>query len=286
MDRRQFLAATGGGLSLLVAGCQTAESTLELGETYETAAGETITVADVHLRRSVLYALYGDVAQLVAPRNQQFVFLTLRHDGPDADFPPAPSFRLLLDDQRYLGASEVGDGVDIRLISYFYDFIHVSPPTDDERTTVAVEVPLQVAPDRVAVEWVGDDATARWVWPDPRVRALRNPPRFRVEAVEFPETFACNEPFDVAVRVANVGGRRDLFNAIVGPVELGRSQGWHWMALPVSAGETATWEEGLQYPPNVSDLKCDESTDSATFELDWGLGTRTVTLARREETLA
>lgn len=103
----------------------------------------------------MLYALYGSVPRPVVPRDRQFVFLNIRHDGPDANFPPATSFRLLVDDQRYRGASEVGDGVDIRLVSYFNDFVHVSPSTDDERATVAVEVPLQVAPDRVAVEWVG-----------------------------------------------------------------------------------------------------------------------------------
>jgi hypothetical protein len=257
-----------------------------LGESYETAAGETITVDNVRLHRSVLYALYGDVPRVIMLPDRQFVFLTLRRAGPDAVFPEAGSFRLRLDDERYRGTTEVGDSIDIGLVACFYDFIRPPPSSDDERTTVAVEVPLRVTPERVAVEWVGDDTTARWVWPDARVRALRNPPRFQVEALDFPAIFACNESFDVAVRVANVGGRRDLFNAVLGPVELGPHQGWAWMSLPVTPGETATWEEDLRYPPDLSDLPCDERTGSVVFELDWGLDTRTVTLARREGTPA
>ena len=292
MDRRQFLAATGSGVSLLLAGCRTTkttperptETTLEFDETYETAAGETITAANVHIHRSALYALDGYPPQVLMLPDRQLVFLTLLGTEPDAVFPEAGSFRLLLDDERYHGTTEVGDDVEIASLTWYHEFVHVPPPTEEEQATVAWEVPLDVAPERVAVEWVGDDATARWVWPDARVRALRNPPRFQVEALDFPETFTCNEPFSAAVSVANTGGRQDLFNAVLGPPELGPHHGWEWMALSVPAGETATWVDELQYPPSRSDLTCDERTDSATFELDWGLGTRTVTLARREPT--
>ena len=290
MDRRRFLAATGSGVSLLLAGCRTTETvpdtetTLELGETYETVAGETITAANVHIHRSALYALDGYPPQVLVLPDRQLVFLTLLGTEPDAVFCEAGSFQLLLDDERYRGATEVGDDVELAGVSLFHEFVHVPSPTDEEQATVAWEVPLDVASERVAVEWVGDDTTARWDWPDSRVRALRNPSRFRVEALDLPETFACDEPFGAAVRVANDGGRQGLFNAVVGPPELGRHHGWEWMSLRVPAGETAIWAEELQYPPSRSDLTCDERTDSATFELDWGIGTRTATSARRGTT--
>lgn len=289
MDRRQFLAATGSGVSLLTAGCQATkptESTLEFGESYETTAGETVTVANVHLQRSVFYSLYSDLPRVLMLPDRQFVFLTLLGTEPDAIFPEARSFRLRLDDGRYRGTTEVGDHVEVSLFTWYHEFVHLPPPTDEEQATVAWEVPLDVAPEEVAVEWSDENATAKWVWPDSRVRALRNPSRFRVDALDLPGTFTCNEPFGAAVRVANVGGRQDLFNAILGPAELGPHHGWETLSLQVPAGETATWAGELQYPPSLSDLTCNERTDSVTFELNWGLETQTTTLTRRGTTSA
>lgn len=241
-------------------------------------------MAEIQLRRSVFDLWYPDAVRPLAPSDAQFVFLTLRLDGPDEFVPNAGSFRLLLDDESHTGATSAG-GVDLDFgLSVPNDGIYPSPETaaenDFDRATVALEVSLDVEPTRVLVEWVGDDETARWAWDDDLVQALRNPPDFRVEAVEFPDEFACDEPFDTAVTVANDGGREDIFHAIVGAVEPARDEHPTGISVRVPAGGEAVWTGSLQFPPQLSSDECDEDVEYATFELDWGTATRQVTIER------
>lgn len=165
------------------------------------------------------------------------------------------------------------------------DGVYPSPETaaenDFNNATVAFEVPLHVEHSRVLVEWVGDDESARWTWDDDLVRALRSPPDFRVDAVDVPDGFACDEPFESAVTVANDGGREDIFHAIIGAVEPARDEHPTSVSVPIPAGGEEVWTGKLQYPPQLSSQSCDEDVEFATFELDWGTATRQVTIERR-----
>lgn len=263
----------------------TRTTSLSVGDTYETVSGETITLADVELRRTMFDKVHPDVWKPFVPESSQFVFLTLAVDDQRALAPDPASFRLSIDGATYSGAESVAGKEISTNLSVANDGVHVAPAVarddDHPRATVGFEVPLDVTPDRVAVEWVGDDEATRWTWDDSLVELLGAPPEFGVARIDAPETFACGEPFDASVTLANDGGRREPCNATVRIVEPVREQHPAWLAPPISAGDRAIEELELTFPPRLQSDACTDDVDEATFRLDWGTGTRDFSVERR-----
>lgn len=257
---------------------------LAVGDTYETADGRTLAVSEVRLRRSLLDLHLPDAVQPLYGFDSQFVFLTLSLDHPDALVPDPGSFSLAFDDAIHVGGDSVG-GTDIDFqLSMPNDGVHPTPETavevDHDRATVGFEVPLHPDTDRVAVEWDGGEEIARWTWDDDLVAALRNPPEFAVTELDFADSFTCGEPFDASVTVENDGGRDGVFAATTRIVEPVYEEHPQSFSVTVPAGGRATWDGTLEYPPVLWDDECTDDTREATFELDWGDGTRRVSVER------
>lgn len=305
MNRRRALAAL--GTALAPAGClaglndqhdeastptdtptesatATREPTLAIGDAYETADGRRIVVTAVHLRRSVFDLFVPDAVEPLVEPDSQFVFLTLSLDHPDAAVPDPGSFSLAFDDATYPGAGRVG-GVPIDdQLSMPNDVVHPTPEraveVDRDRATVGFEVPLSPETDHAVVEWDGGEETARWAWDDGLVEALSQPPEFEVAEIETVDSFTCGESFDTSVTVENHGGRDGVFDAIVRIVDPVYEEHPPTISLTVPAGGRATWDGSLQYPPRLRTENCEDDADSATFEVDWGMGSRTLTVER------
>lgn len=264
------------------------EPLLAVGETHTTAEGRTLSIDDVVLRRSLLNLWVPDAVTPLTPGGMQFVFLTIPIDGSDALVPETGSFRLLLDDDdvSHTGAASAAGAQLGMQLAIPNDDVHPSPETAREKGidvgSVVVEVPLHTDPERVVIEWKDGDESARWRFDDELVRKRRNPPEFRVEKVELAEEFGCGEPFDASVTIANDGGRTDVFHAIFPATEpTSETIGPPALDVTVPAGETVTWDGELEYPPQFSSAECDGDIEQATFELDWGTGSKRVTIDRK-----
>lgn len=259
---------------------------LELGDAYRTADGSTLTISDAHLARSVFDLVHPDAVAPLAPRNAQFVFLTIELDDADALAPSPDSLHLRIDDERIMGSGRVGDA-DIEFsLSVPNEFVHTTPGTADEqdfeRATVGFEVPLDVDPDQVSVELHGDAGEmARWSWGDDLVRDLARPPEFRVTEIDHPDSFVCGERYLASITVANEGGRTEEFRAIFPATEPIAEEQTTGLSGPIPAGGTATLETYLEFPPPLRAEECDDDVDTATFVLDWGLDTQEITMSRR-----
>ncbi|WP_274323330.1 hypothetical protein [Halosimplex aquaticum] len=258
---------------------------LAVGDSFRTAAGATVTVADIRLRRTLFDMAFPDAVVLLAPPESQFVLVTVSLDGRNALVPDPSSFGLSIDGAGWTGSTRLGGtNIDHRL-STPNDAVHRTPSGADERgddlATVGFTVPVDVEPDQVSVAWERDGQTARWIGDDGLADALGSPPDFRVEAIDHPDAFACDERFDVSVTVANDGGRAGVFQAVfpaVEPIDEGHPDSF---AERIPSGESKTWTGSLEFPPHLHPDGCDDDVQSATFELDWGLGTRAITLERR-----
>lgn len=275
-------APTDGGASPT----DTTPEPLELGDAYRTADGSTLTVTDAHLARSVFDLVYPDAVEPLAPTDSQFVFLTIGLDDSDALAPSPDSLHLEIDDERVVGRASVGDAdVDLRL-SVPNEFVHTTPGTADEqdyeRATVGFEVPLDLDPDQVSVEWRGDEGeTARWVWGEDLVRNLGRPPEFRVTEIDHPDSFVCGERYLASITVANEGGRTEEFRAIFPATEPIAEEQTTGFSGSVPASDRATLKAYLEFPPPLRTDECDDDVDAATFVLDWGLDTQEITMSRR-----
>ncbi len=259
---------------------------LAVGEAHETASGWTVTVSACHLRRSVFELFVPDAVRPLAPASTQFVFLTVALHDSDSLVPEPGSFRLLVDDAAYRGSASVG-GADLDMeLSLPNDDVHLRPATAAEsgnaRATVGFEVPLDIDPEHVVVEWTGDGETARWAWDPSLVDALGRPPSFRVVDVSVPESFACGDPFDVSITVANDGGRPGEFLAVVPVVDPVFQEHPPTVTIDVPANGEATWDGTLQFPPEFGPGDCEGDMGEVAFELNWGTGMRRITVDTRE----
>lgn len=263
----------------------TPESALAIGDVFQTADGREITVVDVHLRRSVFDLFVPDAVQPLVGARSQFVFLTLPIEDPETVVPDPRSFSLVFDDERYAGSGRVG-GVPIDdQLSIPNDDVHPTPARAVEvghsLATVGFEIPLYPQTDSAVIVWDDGEETARWAWDDDLVEVLDQPPEFEVVAVDAADSFTCGESFGASITVENHGGRDGVFNAvvpIVGPVYEEHPPS---ISLTVPAEGRATWDGSLQYPPQLRPGDCDD-VDNATFKLDWGMGSRTLTVEQDE----
>ena len=260
------------------------EPALTIGDTFETADEKTISLVDVHLRRTAFDSFVPDAVRPHAPQNHQFVFVTLSLGEPDALLPEPESFRLVLDGEAIPGTG-TPDGLSVDTnLAMPNDAVFPTPKTAVESgvdtATIAFLAPLDVSADRVAVEWHGEEESATWTWDDNLVDALATPPVFEVRNVEFPDVFHCEEPFDITATVANEGKREGVFNGISQLTAPARDEHPPSVSLTVPAGETETWKQRLTYPPRLSGQDCDPDAEQATITLDWGTGERTITLDR------
>lgn len=261
-----------------------AQESLDVGDGFRTATGETLRVSDVRLARSVFDLVYPDAVSPLAPTDSQFVFLTVGLDDPNALVPTPQSFQLRVDEEAITGRSRVADRHIDRRLAIPNEFINLTPDLAAEqgenRATVGFEVPFDVDPDRVFVEWQGDDETARWDWDDGLVDDLATPPAFDVTEIDHPDSFVCGERFETSVTITNAGGRAEAFRAIFPakePIATGQTVG---ISESVPADGTATWNGFLEFPPPLAGESCDDGVESATFELDWGVDTREITVSR------
>lgn len=285
VNRRHFLSGLGAMVPL--AGCLSRETggPLAIGDSFRTGTGETVTVDTVHLRRTLFDMAFPDAVVPLGPTGSQFVLATVSLDDGNALVPDPGSFRVGIDDAEWTGSSRLlGVAIDHGL-SIPNDAVHPTPSTAEENgrdlATVGFTVPVDLDPDQMFIEWANDGQSARWVGDDSVAEAVGTPPEFRVEGVDHPETFVCDEEFDVSVTIANDGGRDGVFQAVfpaAKPTKEGHPESF---TAPVSAGETTTWNGSLEFPPHLHPDGCDDDVRSTTFELDWGLDTREITLERR-----
>lgn len=285
MDRRHFLSALCAAVPLT--GCLSGgrNGPLAIGDSFRTASGETVTVEAVHLRRTLFDMAFPDAVVPHTRTGSEFVLVTVSLDDSDALVPDPGSFRLATGEATWAGSERLGDTAIDHRLSTPNDAVHRTPSAADERgddlATVGFTVPVDIEPDSVSIEWNGDGETARWEGDDGLANALGSPPEFRVEGIDHPEAFACDEAFDVSVTVANDGGRDGVFQAVFPAVKPTTDDHPESFSASVSAGETTTWNGSLEFPPHLHPDGCDDDVQSATFELDWGLDTREISLERR-----
>lgn len=287
MRRRSVLALLGGMVPLTGCTDSQPQTTVPVGETVQLASDRSITVSAVHLRRILFDQTAPDAVAPVATAGSQFVFCTIPVSGTNALAPSPGTFHLILDDTSYAGQSRIA-GADIdRGLALSNDVVNPIPPVAAERGlsagSVGFTIPTNVAPETVAVQWKAEDTVIRWEWDDDLVDALADPPAFSVSEIDHPATFSCGEPFPVSITVTNEGGRTGRFAAILGSTDPIEQQHPRRFRLVVPSGGQAEWDGELEFPPRLlARSDCGDDIESATFELDWALETRTISIDRRQ----
>lgn len=266
MRRRRLLAVFGSSLS--IAGCvgfespgtPTADETtttgsedattvtfgrttdpelLALGESFETADGQSVAVHDVQVQRIVFtQGVHTD------PRTR-----------PDEQFVVADV--AVSDRDIHRDLSVVADG---RTVAIGANDALVSPFDDPVGELLGFRVPAPLDAERGAVVWSGDDgATARWSLDADLLDALANPPEFAVEAFEVPEEVERGSSFTATLTVSNSGSGGGAFRAELGATTISDTPE---IRVAVPASETVTAEQVVEpyYP---------DDADEATIRLNW-----------------
>ena len=231
--------------------------TLDLGESFDTSDGRTVTVRAVRVRRFVL--TWGVHVDPVALAGRQFVVADVSVESGNAGTTATPAypggdnlrqqFRVGLDGERYPETDRV---------------FRVLPRSDDpDRVRLGFPVPAPATADRGAVVWTGgsDVPAARWTLTDDHRRALANPPAFEVRAFEIPDEVERGTEFEATVTVANTGSSNGTFLAELGATTISDTPE---IRVDVPAGQTVTARRTVDpyYPEDAAEL---------TVVLNWGV---------------
>lgn len=128
--------------------------------------------------------------------------------------------------------------------------------------------PTSIETDDVAVELRppnADEKLATWTFPATFVDRLKNPPSFEVTAFDVPDQIERGVKRPISLSVRNTGGRSDTFNAVFG---LNQAEHPNGIEFPIPAGEEATWDGFVRYPPAFEQV--DEEADRVEYALDIG----------------
>lgn len=269
MNRRRFLGATTGLLTTL-AGCSGLGSSpstptlspvspptakpssgivLDVGQTYETPDGRTVTVRDVRVERLIRSLSVGHGTHITVGwlENHQFAVSEAEATGPNGDS--------ILTDVRL--ALEV-DGV-----QYPRDdqkLYWALPPGSTERPgQPAFPVPTTHAATGAIVWHTNGDSPVRWKLPPATIAKFGRAPSFSVSSFDTPDTVSRGSTFDASVTVGNSGDRAGRFIAEFGAG--GVDYGEVVIDVPAGAERTHTGMLDPYYSENASEIR---------VVLDWG----------------
>lgn len=221
-------------------GTTTDPQTVSFGRAYESPSGETATVHDVSVRRTVFTRSVH-----VDPHfrsGEQFLVV----DASVSDRDLLRQFELVAD----------GEQIDTRRIGRLVE--PFGEPTD-ELLGLAVPAPLDA--DRGAVTWRGPEGGfARWPLADDHLHALANPPEFEVRGFEIAETVERGSSFPASLTIANAGSGDGTFFAELGATTISDVPE---IRVEVPAGETVSVERTV-------DPHYREGDDELTVVLNWG----------------
>lgn len=252
LPRRKVLRCLAGGV-LPLSGCLsagTANRTLEVGESYESEGGRTVTVRGVQVRRlirstSVGSATHIDVAWLAG---HQFAVVDAEATGADGTS--------VLSDVQF--ALEV-DGVQYpRPDQHWY---WAFPPGSHDRPgRPAFPAPVTDATDGAIVWRRENEPSVRWTLPSETVEQFERAPSFTVRSFDAPDSVSRGDSFDAAFTVTNTSEHDGRFVAEFGA---GPISDHGEVAMPVSAeaGRTHAGIMDPHYPRNASEIQ---------VTLDWG----------------
>lgn len=264
MNRRQFLVMTGGLLTAF-SGCSgsgtapatststqtpSTDTTLDIGETYESPKGRMVTVRDVQIERLIRSTSVGssthiDVAWL---ENHQFAVVEAEATGPNGDSILTDiQFRLEIDDEQYQVENQ----------HWYWAF---PPGSNEPPGHPAFPAPISDATSG-AIVWFRDaDSKVRWKLPSETVDVLGQAPSFTVRSFDAPDSVSRGEAVEASFTVANTGERdgRFITEFGAGPIS---DHGEVTIDVPAGTEQTHT---GL-LDPHYSD-----DTTEIQVTLNWG----------------
>lgn len=271
MKRRKFLGATGGLLTVL-SGCSerstspatstptatsatptptsAPDTTLDVGETFESPDGRVVTIRNVRIERLIRSTSGGssthiDVAWL---KNHQFAVVEAEATGPNSDSILTDiQFVLEIDDKQYPTEGQ----------NWYWAF----PPGSTKRPGhPAFPAPISDAASG-AIVWRRDtDSRVRWNLSSETVDVLGRAPSFTLRSFDTPDSVSRGDSFEAAFTVANTGDRAGRFIAEFGA---GPISDYTEAAIAVPAGAEQTHTGMLD--PHYSD-----DTTELQVSLDWG----------------
>lgn len=271
MNRRQFIGATGGLLTVL-SGCSGRNSspatssptptsatptqtsapvtTLDVGETFESPDGRVVTIRNVRIERLIRSTSVGssthiDVAWL---KNHQFAVVEAEATGPNGDSILTDiQFVLEIDNTEFPTKDQ----------NWYWAF----PPGSTGRPGhPAFPAPINSASSG-AIIWRRDaDSEVRWKLSSETVDVLGQAPSFTVRSFDTPESVSRGESFEASFTVANTGDRAGRFIAEFGA---GPISDYPEAAIDIPQGTERTHTGMLD--PDYSD-----DTTEIQVSLDWG----------------
>lgn len=247
-------------------GADGGETVLAPGEAATTDRGETVTVANARVQRSVMTLCQNPGnPRVVAPDGAQFLVVDVTLDGPDRGARLAekgPTLSIERDGERVTvdGPCETV-------------FAGITRSWRADRVTVALPVPIAET-ERAAVVWGRDGTPVRWLLPDGVVEAFGAAPTFAVRDFRVPAEIGHFEDIPVALTVANDGDRDGTFRATL---ELANPFFENGVRFAVPAGEAVTHRTSRSHPVKEGVV---------TLECAWGTGalSRRVRLVWRDGT--
>jgi hypothetical protein len=184
-------------------------ATLAVGESFETASGETVTVHAIRIRKSIVSG--GVHYDPVTLSGRQFVVPEVSVATADGRTTSesehlrgrelSSRFRVGLDGKRYPKTDRV---------------FHVVPRSEEsEGVRLGFPAPAPANVERGAIVWI-QRPVVRWELTDDHRHALAHPPSFEVRAFRIPETVERESAFDATLTVGNVGPGDGVFLAELG----------------------------------------------------------------------
>lgn len=219
---------------------------LALGETVSVSRG-SITVESMTTHRMV-EVLFGSAHSVVhGKRDTQFVVTELTTEG--------------ITDPVELAREEMA--LDLGSERYEVTEEHLSANVNTDGTVrLAFPIPMNISETAGTLLWTNDSGkpVASWAVVDRVSERLSNPPAFRVESFEVPETATVDSTISVAVEVRNTGDSSGTFLAELGTKRLSDQP-----------------QDGIDIPAGEIRIKNGEmrlvgdAGETETVVLDWGM---------------
>lgn len=225
MDRRAYLAVTGGALSAVAAGCLGSSGDRPADRPGRTTTGSTasetegsptatatagVAIEDVVVRKAVRYESTMGSSGVLAAHDRQYVVASVR-GGRDRS---AAEFAFEAGGESWApGLPDTAGGVNYAVAG------HEGGPVDRrlgrDRSYLAFAVPSPLSASRPRIRLAGPDDVE---WPLSaalRKRLAAPAPRFELDALEAPDEVSQGEPVSVSLSVTNVSETAGRFLAAV-----------------------------------------------------------------------